>query len=242
MFCFRYRRLINLERDGRLPDHRVRDLEDHLAGCAACREYREDLGLAHRLLAATGAAPSPSFEWTLQLKLNRALQEAAGAQLPLPEEPGRNAVWWRRLALSSLAGAAATVALALWLFPAGGPTPRTPAAPSRLAVTPATAPAAAASPVASTAGSGDRRSLAAPNLFSDHLGGFGRLASTPDYLGADLGRTSPSPSLLTRLLRENEVLRSQVLVLQARNRALQALLAEHPRDTVASPDEGVEEP
>ena len=237
MFCYRYRRLINLELDDRLPDHRVPDLERHLRDCPDCRAYREELALGRRLLAATAAEPSPAFEWTLQLRLNRALQEAARSQAPWPETPDHGWSWWRRLALSSFAGAAITAALALWLLPGRGPMPAgKPGGDLRSPTRHETV--AAISPVTSTAGAGDRRSLSAPDLFGPPRAvGLGRLASTPRYLSGGAALPVDSPSLVDRLLRENEVLRSQVLILQSRNRALQALLTEQSRDRVG--EEGV---
>ncbi len=235
MFCFQSRRLINLELDDRLPAHRIPVLERHLADCAECRRYRDELLLARRLLRAPDAGPSPSFEWTLQLRLNRALQEAASGQVPWEEPTPGWRSWWRNFALSSLAGAAVAVALVVWMLPVqrhGIPGQQGREGGAPVAALQATPSRSAPPTVGSTAGAADRRPLAAPGLFAHNgtAGGFGQLASTPRYWASGYpvsprGDTGEA-GLIERLLRENEILRSQVLILQSRNRSLQALLAE----------------
>jgi len=112
--------MISLEMDGLLPHEQTPHLERHLTGCDVCRDFRADLLLGARMLQATGAEPSDAFEWKLQLKLNQALQEAAGARVPWDEAPGRFSFGWvRGFALSSVAGLAATLALAVWVLPQG---------------------------------------------------------------------------------------------------------------------------
>jgi hypothetical protein len=158
MFCFKARKLINLEMDGALPARRTRALEEHVARCASCRSYREELATGRRLLHATAAEPSEAFEWTLQLKLNRALQGAAASgSVPWIETAGSPLRWLRSFAFASAAGIALAAALAVWVLPLQPGT-----APVGFAHRPAVAAAEVpASPVSSSAGATDRLSLTA---------------------------------------------------------------------------------
>ena len=80
MLCRTARQLISQEMDGMLPAEKTPAFEEHLGRCGDCRDYRAELGLGRRLLQATAAEPVDSFEWKLQLRLNRALQEAAATR------------------------------------------------------------------------------------------------------------------------------------------------------------------
>ena len=118
MRCGKAREWLSLEIDGQLPPDRIFSLEEHLEKCAECRTYRADLRLGQRLLRATEPTPSESFEWQLQLRLNRTLQTAAGETgLPWTETGGGLRLWFRNFSLATAAGLAAMVAVALFVLP-----------------------------------------------------------------------------------------------------------------------------
>jgi len=110
--------MIGSELDGRLEDGQLVQLERHLDGCAECREYRADLVLGRRLLRATEPQPADNFNWKLQLRMNRVLQERAAESQPIWGNAGNGVLGWvRSFALSSLAGAAVVAALFIWVIP-----------------------------------------------------------------------------------------------------------------------------
>ncbi|MBK6899071.1 MAG: zf-HC2 domain-containing protein [bacterium] len=147
MLCTTARRLISQQMDGMLPAEKTPAFEEHLGRCAACREYRAELGLGRRLLQATAAEPTDAFEWKLQLRLNRTLQEAAAARtVPWEDAPHGAARWWRGFAASSLAGVAVTALVAVLVWPEG---PRIPTTSSRPAATVAAVAEPAATPTPS---------------------------------------------------------------------------------------------
>jgi hypothetical protein len=120
MRCGKARTMINLEMDGMLPPEQTPHLNEHLAQCADCREFRADLELGGRMIRSTAAEPSDAFEWKLQLKLNQALQEAAGNGTPWEEnERGSWFGWLRTFGLSSAAGLALVLAVTTWILPHG---------------------------------------------------------------------------------------------------------------------------
>ena len=120
MRCGKARTMINLEMDGMLPPEQTPHLDEHLAQCDGCRDFRADLDLGGRMIRATAAEPSDAFEWKLQLKLNRALQEAAGHGTPWQEnERGSWFAWLRTFGLSSAAGLALVLAVTTWVLPHG---------------------------------------------------------------------------------------------------------------------------
>ena len=122
MRCGKAQEFLSLELDGVLPPDSTVALQKHLDGCAECRQYREDLLLGQRLLAATEPAVSDNFEWRLQLKLNQTLQAAAGQSEYAWEEPRRNTwAWLRNFGASASVGLAAVLTLAMLLGPNGGP-------------------------------------------------------------------------------------------------------------------------
>jgi len=104
----------------------------------------------------TDLEPSEAFEWTLQLKLNRALQGAAAeSAVPWVEAPGNPLRWLRSFALSSAAGVALAAGLAIWVLPLQ-PGPAQGPAGTRLAESTF---GVEASPVATSAGDSDRQPL-----------------------------------------------------------------------------------
>ena len=239
MNCYTARRLISQEMDGMLPAEKTPTFEEHLGRCAACREYRSELGLGRRLLQATAAAPSDAFEWKLQLRLNRTLQEAAAARTVPWEDAPRNAVgWWRGFAASSLAGVAVTALVAVLVWPDG---PRAVETSARPAATVAAATTMLDTPTPTSrlvTDLSDRLPLTGNRSRGATLGsGFlGRpvsqgLLSDRTRTGERLQPVSLSSGMLSGLddvaaLRaENARLRSGIIGLRGENKTLKALLA-----------------
>jgi hypothetical protein len=128
MRCRTARGRILQRRDAALAPSVERSLAAHRSTCGACDGFARDLEAAGRLLAELPlAAPSPSFDRRLKLRLAR-LERA-----PLPEwiEPPRR---WRWAACLEF-GVAAAVAASLVLFVGMRVAPRQqPGAPSRPAL------------------------------------------------------------------------------------------------------------
>lgn len=246
MLCFTARKLINQEMDGRLPDRQVRSLAEHIGRCAACAGYREELETGRRLLRATEPEPSESFEWTLQLKLNRALQGvAASTSVPWEDASSRGLTGWMRgFAFSSLAGVAVALAFAVWVLPRGVATTSSPG------FGPLVEAGETVSPVTLSAGNPDRRSLSQPR-YRSLLPGANSLGRTVSG-----GRTT-QPNLLDRsgwvpstwngagledlnavssLREENGRLRFMLKQLQSENGRLQALLGDRDINYLESDD------
>jgi len=235
MFCFRYRKLINQEMDGVLPARKTRPLEDHVAGCAACRSYREELEAGRRLLRATATEPSEAFEWTLQLKLNRALQGAAAeAAVPWVETPANPLHWLRSFALSSAAGVALAAALAIWVLPLQ---PGSSPVSGGVHFAESTA-GYETSPVATSAGDRDRQPLTPryQPLFSGPASTgrpvSGGRHSQPNLLDSSgwvpdtwRGATATEPGTLAALREQNARLNFRLKQLHKQNTKLKTLLA-----------------
>lgn len=119
MFCRRARSWISLALDGLLPPDRTVALTEHLERCAACREYREELRLGHRLLAATRPQPADNFSWRLQLKLNQTLREGArAATLPWRQTERLGMRWWGAAGFAAAAGLAVILGAERFIPPA----------------------------------------------------------------------------------------------------------------------------
>lgn len=122
MRCPKAKDYISQGLDEHLPPDVTMDLTKHLDACADCREYREDLQLASRVLTATTPELPDNFEWKLQLKLNQALQQAAGETgYPWSETDKDKWRWFRNFGAAAAVGMAAVLALAMFLGPLGGP-------------------------------------------------------------------------------------------------------------------------
>lgn len=238
MLCTTAKRLISQQMDGMLPAEKTPAFEEHLGRCAGCREYRAELGLGRRLLQATAAEPTDAFEWKLQLRLNRALQEAAAARtVPWEDAPHGAARWWRGFAASSLAGVAVTALVAVLLWPEG---PRTPATSSRPAATLAAVAEPSATPTPSTrlvTDLSDRLPLSGNRVRGASLGG-GSLNG--GFLGRPVSQSLLSERLqpvslssgklagldeIAALRAENNRLRAGLIGLRDENKTLKALLA-----------------
>lgn len=130
MRCSKAREHVSQEIDAVLPPDATGKLRDHLESCAECREYREDLRLGQKLLAATEPRLPDNFEWKLQLKLNQALQQTAGeARYPWQEDVAVDRWnWLRNFGAATAVGLAAVLALAMFLGPVEQPNDITPLA------------------------------------------------------------------------------------------------------------------
>ncbi len=114
MNCRKARQWISLERDGQLDPQHVTALQGHLQRCTDCQEYRSELGLGLRMLAATEPQLPETFDWKLQLRLSQALREAAREKAyPWPEESAGWRPWLGRAGLSAALGLAAVLAVAV---------------------------------------------------------------------------------------------------------------------------------
>jgi hypothetical protein len=108
--------------DELLPPAVTGDVTGHLDSCAECRDFRDDLRLGRRAILATTPELPENFEWKLQLKLNQALQQAAGESvLPWVETDPDKGRWLRNFGAAAAVGMAAVLALAMFLGPVGGP-------------------------------------------------------------------------------------------------------------------------
>ena len=234
MRCDKARTMISLDMDGILPPEDTSTLSQHLTGCEECVSYRDDLMVGARMLHATGAEPSDAFEWKLQLKLNQALQEAAGSAVLYEEPQGRSWFGWARgFAMSSVAGLAATLAVAMWLLPQGLRTVEGSAEISGTTLTQVDS-----SPVSSSAGNADRRSISPDasrqtNAFSGPRGGLGlggqvvshsRVFSTDNSATPDSWSANNRSRSLATMKGEVSWLRNQVRQAQSENDSLRALL------------------
>jgi hypothetical protein len=122
MRCGKAQEFLSLEIDGVLPPDVTVDLQDHLDACADCRQYREDIQLGSRLLAATEPTLSDNFEWKLQLRLNQTLKETAGeVAYPWTDPAPDRWSWFRNFGAAAAMGLAAVLAVAVFFGPVGQP-------------------------------------------------------------------------------------------------------------------------
>jgi len=118
---------LSLEIDGLLPPDSLHELDRHLETCDDCLEYRADLQLGQRLLAATEPELPENFEWKLRLKLNQTIREAAGrTEYPWFEEQVDRWRWVRNFTSAAAVGLAAVLSVAMFM---GGPLDNGPATP-----------------------------------------------------------------------------------------------------------------
>ena len=218
MRCNKAREYISRELDALLPPDATGKLRDHLDGCAECREFRADILLGQRLLSVTEPKLPDNFEWKLQLRLNQALQQAAGEHAyPWPEERVDRWAAWRNFGAASAVGLAAVLALAMFFGP----------------VSPGQSPQSAS--VAHTmVGGSDRLPLFQPGggglsrqatQLPVSTAGAGASRRTGDYLDRGWSGTS-SEDLITiyRLRAENQRLSSRLLQYQRVNEMMRAQL------------------
>lgn len=124
MKCNKTQQWLNLQIDGQLEAERVPMLQAHLAVCGDCRQYRDDLLLAQRLLRADVAALPENFDWKLQLRLNQAMREAVRtSSFPWHDEAGGWRRWFARAGVFTSVGLCAVLAVALLGPSPGGVVP-----------------------------------------------------------------------------------------------------------------------
>lgn len=118
MRCGKAQAYLSRQTDEPLPAEVTAPLARHLDDCADCRQFRQDLAVGRRLLAATPPRLADNFEWRLHLRLNQALQQAAGAAaFPWDEERTDRRLWARNFGTAASYGLAAVLALAMFLGP-----------------------------------------------------------------------------------------------------------------------------
>lgn len=118
MRCKKAHEYLSLEMDGALPPAATVDLQEHLDACQECLEYRQEIHLGSRLLAATEPELSDNFDWKLQLRLNQTLKETAGeVAYPWTEQPADRWSWFRNFGTAAAMGLAAVLAVAVFLGP-----------------------------------------------------------------------------------------------------------------------------
>ena len=123
MRCNKAQENLSLQLDGTLPPDLMGSLSAHLDICADCREYRDDLLMASRLLQATEPELPDNFDWKLHLRLNQTLKEAAGeVAYPWEDKPVDRWRWLRNFGSAAAVGMAAVLALAIF----SGPTDHSP--------------------------------------------------------------------------------------------------------------------
>lgn len=115
MKCHRIQQWISEEIDGQLAPEHVAPLAEHLQSCEECRTFGEDLRIGTRMLHATEPTLPDDFDWKLQLRLSRAMRDAARHSHPWQEAPSRWRPWLLRAGISGSVGLAAVLTLALLL-------------------------------------------------------------------------------------------------------------------------------
>lgn len=221
MRCNKAREFLSLELDRMMPPGEAVELEKHLESCSECQEYRDDLLLGRRLLAATEPELPENFDWKLQLRLNQTLKEAAGdVAFPWQEERADPWSWLRNFGAASAVGLAAVLTVALFVGPFGAPE---------------TTPHAASTSVAPTSAFSDRlpleRSMAWSGLRTagtrqQPVSGMAALPAS-SRLQLDGGWSGGNPSdllTITRLKEENRKLNNALMQAQWQLRRMQAQL------------------
>ncbi|MEZ4388310.1 MAG: zf-HC2 domain-containing protein [Candidatus Krumholzibacteriia bacterium] len=221
MKCSRIQEWISQEMDDQLPPEHVASLAEHLQACAECREFRSDLQFGVRMLRATEPTLGDDFDWKLQLRLSRAMREAAQGAYPWQESPPRWRPWLSRVGVSAAVGLAAVLTVAVL-------------SPGALMVA-LTAPAVVAGdpalrmPVSASAGAVGRDATRRP-LQVDFGGGtpFGGLqrsvSSRNEFTSEVLDRVSePEVMRIRRLEQDNETMRRRLF---AKDRQIQYLQAQ----------------
>jgi len=114
MKCGKVQEWISQEMDGQLAAEHVAPLAEHLEICASCREFRDELRVGLRMLHATDPVLPDNFDWKLQLRLSRAMREAArDATYPWSREGAGWRRWLARAGFSAAVGLAAVLSVAL---------------------------------------------------------------------------------------------------------------------------------
>ncbi len=221
MKCSRIQEWISLAMDDQLAPEHVTPLADHLQACAECRDYRRDLQDGVRMLRATDPTLSDDFDWKLQLRLSRAMRDAARDSHPWVEAPSRWRPWFSRVGLSAAVGLAAVLTVAV-MVPSGDIDPRRDLASVVDSPT-------LRMPVQGGASLGDNDPTRRP--LQVDFGGFGRygglqrsVSSRDDFAGGVFGRVNEAEVLRIRQLeQDNETFRRRLF---AKDRQIQYLQAQ----------------
>jgi len=221
MKCNRIQQWISQEMDGQLAPEHVAPLAEHLQSCTECRGFQHDLQVGARMLRATEPTLGDDFDWKLQLRLSRAMREAAQQAHPWQDAPSRWRPWLTRAGFSGAVGLAAVLTLALLLPP--GTLTTGPEAATVADLTSRRLPLQAA-----TVGGGvdaTRRPLQVDFGQPGRYDGFQRSVSgRGDFGAASLARVdSPEVTRIRQLERENETMRR---LLFGKDRQIQFLQAQ----------------
>ncbi len=223
MRCSKAREYISQELDTVLAPDATGSLRDHLDACADCREYREDLVLGHRMLAATEPELPENFAWKLQLKLNQALQQTAGeARYPWQEDQVTDRwIWLRNFGAATAVGLAAVLALAMVFGPVGPGNNGTPMA-SRSSSSSVAAQTTDRRPLFQA---GNRGLYRSPGQQMVSSGGSVTTGGRAAYLERSWsGTRTQDMKTISRLWGENQRLNRMLLHYQQENRMIRARL------------------
>lgn len=193
--------------DGTLPPEQSRGLEEHLAGCAACRAVRDELAEVRRRARALGSTPPETDLWA---RIAPALESSARDAKVIPmhsgpattDSPPVHVEAGRWFALSPLRAAAAAVLL-LGAGAMGGALLTRSAEPSQSGV------------AVAAAGPSEELRLAAESAVAPSL--FAELGLLEEALRVDLGRLDPETRavILANLETIDRAIRESVGALQA---------------------------
>lgn len=108
MDCAHIREALSARLDGEDPGLDERRLDQHVAGCASCSAWAEDLGLLHRLVRVQPAEPVPDLSAAIMARAPRAPQGSTPWWSPFSERisPARWALFALALTQLVLAGPA----------------------------------------------------------------------------------------------------------------------------------------
>jgi len=217
MRCQQAEDYIGRELDAVLVPEAIGKLREHLDVCENCQQFRADLLVGQRLLAATEPQLPDNFEWKLQLKLSQVLNQVAAEQYyPWHTETHDRWGWVRNFGAATAVGLAAVLALAMLVGPFGltGGTPSSgvkPGAPSQIA-----------------ASSSDRRPLLQPRSRGPVGFGVQHVGTAGNVRGVGQRRWSNSLSeeqlTIWRLRAENQQLHQVLLESQRLNALMKARL------------------
>ena len=225
MRCNKAREFLCLEMDGMVPPASTLELEQHLDSCPDCQEYRSDLMLGKRLLAATYPELPENFDWKLQLRLSQTLRQAAGdAAFPWEEKATDAWAWLRSFGTAAAVGMAAILTFAIF----SGPFEQT----DRPLADPAdTNPAAAVAGLTSDRLPLERQirlnGLRVGSPMQQQVSGMSLSPGVDNRLGLDKGWSGGNLEdlqIITRLRLENRQLNSALLQAQRQLRLRQAWL------------------
>jgi hypothetical protein len=106
--------MISESLDDRLDESRGLKLSRHLDDCSDCRRHQSVLARGQELLRESFVEPPENFDWKVQLKIQQALREKAGAT-----EPVTGWSFWRPALVSASGVAVIVLALGSYVITRG---------------------------------------------------------------------------------------------------------------------------